>query len=92
MEAYGIDVFATARANGFPIEVVRDEEDEQHHNGLVLIDRPFVAVFSVLWEYTNQMKIRKLIVFALLGIPKGVGEAGSPRVQRQQINGHCIEP
>jgi len=38
------------------------------------------------------MKIRKLIVFALLGIPKGIGEAGNPRVQRQQINGHCIEP
>jgi len=38
MEACGIDVFATVRANGFPIEVVRDEGDEQHYYGLVLID------------------------------------------------------
>jgi len=38
MEACGIDVFATVRANGFPIEVVRDEGDEQHYYMLVLID------------------------------------------------------
>jgi len=38
MEACGIDVFATARANGFPIEVVRDETDPQHYYGLVLIE------------------------------------------------------
>jgi len=38
MEACGIDVFATVRANGFPIEVVCDEGDEQHYYGLVLID------------------------------------------------------
>jgi predicted metal-binding protein len=38
MEACGIDVFATVRANGCPIEVVRDEGDEQNYYGLVLID------------------------------------------------------
>ena len=38
MEACGIDVFATVRANGFPIEVVRDQEDPQHYYGLVLIE------------------------------------------------------
>ncbi len=38
MEACGIDVFATARANGFPIEVVRDETSDQNYYGLVLID------------------------------------------------------
>jgi predicted metal-binding protein len=38
MEACGIDVFATARANGFTIEVVRDENDEQHYFGVVLLD------------------------------------------------------
>jgi len=38
MEACGIDVFATVRANRFPIEVVRDEGDKQHYSGLVLID------------------------------------------------------
>jgi predicted metal-binding protein len=38
MEACGIDVFATARGNGFPIEVVRDEESEQNRYGLLLIE------------------------------------------------------
>ena len=38
MEACGIDVYATARANGFPIEVVRDETSDQNYYGLVLID------------------------------------------------------
>jgi predicted metal-binding protein len=38
MEACGIDVFATARANGFPIEVVRDENCDQNYYGLVLIE------------------------------------------------------
>jgi predicted metal-binding protein len=38
MEACGIDVFATARRHGFPIEVVRDEEQEQHYYGLVLVE------------------------------------------------------
>ena len=38
MEACGIDVFATARANGFPIEVVGDESCEDNYYGLVLIE------------------------------------------------------
>ncbi len=38
MEACGIDVFATARANGFPIEVVTDYECDQNYYGLVLVD------------------------------------------------------
>lgn len=38
MEACGIDVFATARANGFPIEVVRDGTGDQNYYGIVLIE------------------------------------------------------
>jgi len=38
MEACGIDVFATVRRHGLPIEVVRDESDPQHYYGLVLVD------------------------------------------------------
>ena len=38
MEASGIDVFATARGNGFPIEVVRDRGCAQNYYGLVLIE------------------------------------------------------
>jgi predicted metal-binding protein len=38
MEACGIDVFATARGNGFPIEVVRDESCDENYYGLVLIE------------------------------------------------------
>jgi predicted metal-binding protein len=38
MEACGIDVFATARANGFPIEVVKDASCEDNYYGLVLIE------------------------------------------------------
>ncbi|MBM4320421.1 MAG: DUF2284 domain-containing protein [Deltaproteobacteria bacterium] len=38
MEACGIDVFATVRANGFTIEVVRDRSEEPHYFGLVLLD------------------------------------------------------
>lgn len=38
MEAAGIDVFATARANGFPIEVISDRSCPQHYYGLVLIE------------------------------------------------------
>jgi len=37
MEASGIDVFKTAREAGFPIDVVRDRDDEQHYYGLVLL-------------------------------------------------------
>ena len=38
MEAAGIDVFATARGSGFPIEVVRDHTCAQNYYGLVLIE------------------------------------------------------
>lgn len=38
MEACGIDVFATARGNGFPIEVVRTPEAEQNIFGLILVE------------------------------------------------------
>jgi predicted metal-binding protein len=38
MESCGIDVYATVRANGFPIEVVKDETCEQNYYGLVLIE------------------------------------------------------
>lgn len=38
MEACGIDVFATARAHGFTIDVVRTRDDPQRYYGLVLID------------------------------------------------------
>jgi predicted metal-binding protein len=38
MEACGIDVFATARGNGFPIDVVTDASSDQNYYGLVLIE------------------------------------------------------
>lgn len=38
MEACGIDVYQTARKNGFPIEVVKDESCEQNYFGVVLIE------------------------------------------------------
>ena len=38
MEAAGIDVFATARAAGLPIKVVRDEECTQDYYALVLVE------------------------------------------------------
>lgn len=38
MEACGIDVYATARGNGFPIEVVRDRTCDQNYYGLLLVD------------------------------------------------------
>ncbi|MGI6417072.1 MAG: DUF2284 domain-containing protein [Thermoguttaceae bacterium] len=38
MEASGIDVFATARAAGLPIEVVCSEECPQNYYALVLVD------------------------------------------------------
>jgi predicted metal-binding protein len=38
MEGCGIDVFATARSNGFTINVVRDRNDEAHYFGVVLLD------------------------------------------------------
>jgi hypothetical protein len=38
MEACGIDVFKTARDNGFPIEVVRTRDEERNIFGLILVD------------------------------------------------------
>jgi len=38
LEACGIDVFATVRKHGFPIEVVKTYEDPQHYYGLILIE------------------------------------------------------
>jgi len=38
MEACGIDVFTTARQNGFPIEVVRSQGDIQNIYGLILVE------------------------------------------------------
>jgi len=38
MEACGIDVFTTARANGFPIQVVTDRLCDQNYYGVVLVD------------------------------------------------------
>jgi predicted metal-binding protein len=38
MEAAGIDVFATARANDFRIDVVRDYSCPQNYYGLVLVE------------------------------------------------------
>ena len=38
MEASGIDVFQTARNNGFPIEVVTSREQQGDYYGLVLIN------------------------------------------------------
>ena len=38
MESCGIDVFATARGNGYPIQVVRDESSEQNYYGLLLVE------------------------------------------------------
>ena len=38
MEACGIDVFATARNNGFPIEVLKDKSCLENCYGLVLIE------------------------------------------------------
>ncbi|MFQ6096657.1 MAG: DUF2284 domain-containing protein, partial [Armatimonadota bacterium] len=35
MEASGIDVFATARKAGYPIEVVRSRDDDENYFGLV---------------------------------------------------------
>ncbi len=38
LEACGIDVFKTARSNGFEIEVVRTRDDVTHFFGAVLLD------------------------------------------------------
>ena len=38
MEACGIDVFKTARDNGFPIEVLRTHEEERNCYGVILVE------------------------------------------------------
>jgi hypothetical protein len=38
MEACGIDVYHTARGNGFPVEPVRTHEDERNFFGLILAE------------------------------------------------------
>ena len=38
MEACGIDVFVTARANGFSIHVVRSHEDEMNVFRVILVE------------------------------------------------------
>ena len=38
MEACGIDVFATARANGYEIRTVKEKTEVKHYFGLVLIE------------------------------------------------------
>jgi hypothetical protein len=38
MEACGIDVYTTVRANGFPIEVVKTQTCKANYYGLVLIE------------------------------------------------------
>jgi predicted metal-binding protein len=38
MESCGIDVYATARAAGYPIEVVKDRDCEDNYYGVVLIE------------------------------------------------------
>jgi len=38
MEACGIDVFQTARDNGFPVEVLKNRSSEQNYYGVVLLE------------------------------------------------------
>lgn len=38
MEACGIDVFKTARNNGFPIHVIRSREEERNFYGVILVE------------------------------------------------------
>lgn len=38
MEACGVDVYATVRANGYPIEVVTDRECDRNFYGVLLLD------------------------------------------------------
>jgi predicted metal-binding protein len=38
MEACGIDVYMTARSNGYPIEVVTDKKSDENYYGIVLIE------------------------------------------------------
>jgi len=38
MESCGIDVYATVKANGFPIQVVKDRNCDQNYYGVILVD------------------------------------------------------
>jgi predicted metal-binding protein len=38
MEACGIDVFKTARDNGFPVEVIKTHQEERNIFGLILVE------------------------------------------------------
>ena len=38
MEACGIDVYSTARNNGFPLQVLTSKEEEQNRYALLLIE------------------------------------------------------
>ena len=38
MEACGIDVFATVRANGLEIHTLREKEEVQNYFGLLLVE------------------------------------------------------
>lgn len=38
MEASGIDVFSTVKAHGFPLEVLKNEQEKPNYYGLVLIE------------------------------------------------------
>lgn len=38
MEACGIDVYSTARNNGFPIQVLKSKDEEENCYGLILIE------------------------------------------------------
>ncbi len=38
MEACGIDVFATVRANGLEIHTLRDKNEEKNFFGLILVE------------------------------------------------------
>ena len=38
MEACGIDVFATARKMGLPIQTLRSQEEKRNHFGLILVE------------------------------------------------------
>jgi len=38
MEACGIDVYQTVRNNGFPIQPLKDKEEDQDRFGVILVD------------------------------------------------------
>jgi predicted metal-binding protein len=38
LEAFGVDVYSTARMLGYPIQVVKDYQDEMNRYGLLLVE------------------------------------------------------